>query len=887
MSSRWFTVLRARVRSLLQREQVDAELARELLVHLEHEEAENQRKGMAGDEARYAARRRLGGVSQIEEECRDTRRLNFMETLKQDLRYGLRTLLKSPGFTLVMLLTLALSIGATSAIVSVVNGVMLRKLPYKAPEQLVRFFLSSSSWPKFAVNPYDFRDFRARLDCFESMAAYTRANRQLGGKGEAIRVSGFAVTSGFFHVLGVRPAMGREFDRSDELAGKGNSVIISDRIWRTRLGSRRDVVGQKLDLDAIPYTVVGVMPAGTQHPGNMYHAVAYGDTVDFWIPFTYQGREDRGSHYMDAIARLKTGVTVGEAQSTLNAGMRRIMQEEGADGWTVIVVPLDKEIVGRSERLLFVLLSVVLLVLLLACVNAANLLLARATARQREIAVRAAVGAGRNRLIRQLLTESALLAIASGVVGAVLMVLGVRALVSLMPADFPRIGDIHVDLPVFLFTLILSLGTGLLFGIIPALQASQVDLRDTLHEQGRGSTSSSRVLRLRNALVISEVALACILLIGAGLLLRSFLSMLHTNPGFQPEQVLTASISLPQVSYKEVKDASAFYRQLLSELRAQPAIRAAGVSSDLPWNGWDENAGGFLIQGEVAPPKHDFHARYHMASAGYFEALGIPLRRGRYFDGRDAADQRKTIIINDAMARYWKHGDALGGKFTFADHPKESDWFTVVGIVGDVKDTPKSMGAEPGFWWPLEQTPMKYPEYAIAIRSSLTTQATADRLHEAVRQLNPNLAISEIKTMQVVADGSFATPRFGLAIVAMFAGLAVVLAAIGTYGVISYSVNQRLHEFGVRMAVGASPMDVVRGVLSGGLKLALIGTLCGVVLGVALARLLGNLLYGVGSADPIAIVATCSIILLIAGLACYIPAWRASRADPMSALRAD
>ena len=884
-------IFRLRIRSVLSRGQVETELAKELRFHVEQQIEEGLARGLTPDEARWAALRTLGGIEQIQEECRDMRGTNFLENLKQDLRYAVRTLRKNRGFTFVMVTTLALSIGATSAIVSVVNGVLLRSLPYRDPGQLVNIFTSGQNFPKFPMNPNDFRDFRDRVHCFESFAAYTRSDLQLAGSGEAVRLSGFSVTAGFFHVLGLSPRMGREFDRNDELPEKGHVAIVSDKIWRTRLGARPDAVGQKIFLDAVPYTVVGVMPAGVQHPGNMYHAVAYGDTVDVWTPFTGFGdRKDRGSHYLDGIARLRPGVTLGQAKGEMNAAMQQLGREypDSDKGWNVLVIPLASEIVGGSERLLLVLLGAVGLVLLLACVNAANLLLSRATTRQRELALRAAVGAGRPRLIQQMLTESAVLALTGAVLGASLAVGGVRVLVSLLPADFPRAGDIHVDAPVFAFTLLVAVGCGLLFGIVPALLGSRSDLRESLHESGRSTTGGRGTLRLRNALVICEVTLACVLLIGAGLMLRSFVNLLNTDPGFRPEQTLTASISLPRVTYKDNKSIALFYESLLAKLRGMPGVSAAGGSSDLPWTGWDDNAGGWTIQGETLPPNQSFHARYHEATPGYFGAVGIPLKRGRTFDEHDKANSQPVLVINEAMARDWKRGDALGGRITFEDHPKEKDWMTVIGIVGDVKDAPKNAAAQPSFWWPMEQEPFPIAANSVvAIRSSLDPALAAERLRSAVRELDPNLAVSDIRTLKQVAAGAYATSRFALLLVALFAVLALSLAAIGTYGVIAYSVSQRLREFGVRMALGAQPADVARQVLSSGMRLALVGTLAGVFFGVGLSRLLGNLLYGVSAIDPAAIFATCVVAMVVAALACYVPAMRATRADPMQALRAD
>ncbi len=815
------------------------------------------------------------------------RRTNLIDALAQDLRYALRVLSKSPGFTVTVILTLALSIGATSAIVSVIQGVLLRPLPFRDAEQLVRIFTHNDAFPKFPINPNDFHDFRTRLKSFESMAAYTHTDLQLAGTGEAVRLPGFAVTAGYFHVLGLKPAMGREFNQMDELAGRGHVAIVSDNIWRTRLGGRRDALGQKIVLDAQPYVVVGVMPPGVQHPGNMYHAVSYGETVDVWVPFTFSDPH-RGSHYLDGVARLRPGVTLAQAQGEMNAAMQQLAREHQAEtGWKVGLVPLHKEIVGRSRPLLFVLLGAAAMVLLLACVNTANLLLAKASARQREMAVRAAVGAGRMRLIRQVLTESLLLAFAGAALGSLLAVAGVKGLVALLPANFPRAGDIHVGAPVYLFTLLIAVATGIIFGMVPALQGSRANLRGGLHESGRSTTSSQQTLRLRNFLVIGEVTLACALLIGAGLMLRSFLNLLQTDPGFRPEQVVTASVSLPQITYKDPKAIALFGERLLTQLNEKPGLTAVGLGSDLPWTGWDDNVGGFTIQGETPPPNDEFRGRYHMAAPGFFQALGMPIIRGRAFDEHDRMEGRKALIVNQALAKSWKHGDALGGKITFDDHPKEGDWMTVVGIIGDVKDAPNDAGARPAFWWPMSQAPFTFNDFSIAVRSNMDTNEVADRLRAVVHSLDRNLAVADVRTMEQVANGSYSTSRFAFTLVGIFAALALLLAAIGTYGVIAYSVSQRIHEFGIRMALGAKPLDLAGSVLASGMKLAVAGAVAGTLLGVALSRMLGSLLYGVGAGDPVAIGATTLLTLSVAAIACCVPAMRATRADPTSALRAD
>ena len=882
-------ILRLRLRSLLFRSRVERELDKELRFHLEQEIEERRAAGLSSEQASIAAARKLGGVTQIKEDCRDMRRTAGMDTFLQDARYTLRTLLKTPAFTWVIVLTLALSIGASSAIFSVLEGVLIKPLPFRDPARLVRAYTRTALHPKFPINPNDFRDARSRMRAFESSAAYTHRDLQLDGSGEPVRLAGFAVTAGYFHVLGLEPAMGREFNRDDELPGHGNVAIISDRVWRTRLHSAPDVLGKVIRLDRTPYIIAGVMPPHVQHPGNAYHAVLYGDTVDIWTPFTFSDPNDRGSHYMDVIARLRPGSSLGAAEGEFLSTMRQIAREHSGDPGDVQVAlsPLEAEIVGQTRPLLFALIAAVAVVLLLACVNAANLLLARATARRKEMALRAALGAGRPRLIRQLLTESVLLALAAGALGAVLSVTGTKILVALLPADFPRASDIHVDAPIFLFTLAVAVTTGLLFGLVPALSGSSTDLRDSLHESGRSTTSGGSTLRLRSGLVVSEVTLACLLLITGGLVLRSFVNLLRTNAGFQPDKVLTASLSLPRAVYNDNAAIEHFTDRLLASIRDTPGVSAAGVGSDLPWTGWDDNAGGFTIRNETPPPHTSFQARYHMASSGYFAALGISIGRGREFDERDVAGAPKALVINQAMAKFWQHGDPLGGQVTFSSHPKDSDWMTVVGIASDIKDTPSSASARPAFWWPQSQEPFRFGNFSIAFRSSLSSETAASRLRTAVRQIDASLPVADVRTMDRVADNSYSTSRFTLALIGLFALLALLLASMGTYGVIAYSVGQRTLEFGVRLALGAKSKDLVAGVLKQGMKLALFGTALGLLLAFAFSRFLGSLLYGVGAADPMTFLLAPLVGIASAAIACFLPAIRVTRVDPMTALRAE
>ena len=871
---------------LFGRQQFLSDLDEEISFHRQQAEQEFIAAGMSPQEAHYTAMRQFGNATRAKESSHEVVGFSF-ESVLQDVRYALRQLVANPGFTAVITLTLALSIGANSAIFSVIEGVLLKPLPYPHAEQIVRVFLSSAEFPKFPLNPFDFRDFRERNKSFESLAAFTRGDMQLSGNGQPVQLSGFKITAGYFHVLGLKPALGREFDTHNEVPGNTQQVILSDRLWRSRFNADPQIVGGKITLDMLPYTIIGVMPANTEHPGNDYHAVPYGESVDVWSPFAFEGNPaQRGSHFIEGIARLKTGVTSEQANAEMNALMAQIGNEHGGTGWKVLLIPLYREIVGANQRMLLVLLGAVGMVLLIACANAANLLLARAAARQREVAVRLALGAPRRRLIRQMMTESLVIALLGGGLGALLAEVGVKTLVALLPAGFPRAHEIHVNLLVFAFTFFVSICTGILFGLAPALQASRMDPRRGLHEGGRSQTGSARQGRLRNALVISEVSLACVLLIGAGLMLRSFLNQLHLDPGFRHEQVLTATLSLPHAEYKTGADNARFYSRLTTALSNLPGVESAGAGSDLPWTGYDENAGGFNIEGKRPPAQQEDHARYHMATPGYFRALGIPLVRGRFFTDADTKDAPQVVIVNHSMAAlYWPGEDAVGKRFTFEDKPVEKDWFRIVGVVGDVKDKPDSLSAEPAFWWPHPQAP--HPDMTVVVRANGDARALADSLRTQVRLLDPSLAVANLRLMDQVADESIATPRFAFSLVGLFAGLAIVLAAIGTYGVISYSVSQRLPEFGLRLALGAPPGNVLRMVLVQAARLTITGAVVGLIVGLVLARVLRSMVYNVSSTDPLTFTAVGFGVIAIAMLACWLPARRATKASPMIALRAE
>ncbi len=885
---------RYRLRALFRRSAMETEMNDELRFHFDKEVEKLERRGLSPDEARRQARLNFGGHAQVSEDCREARGTSMVENISQDVRYALRQLRAHPGFATVMILTLGLAIGANSAIFSVIQGVLLRPLPYPQPSRLAYLYLSSAAYPRFPLNPWDFHDYRDRSRSFDSMAAMTRGDLQLsGGSERPVMLHGMRVTAGYFAVLGLAPQLGHEFDRKAELPGNQRQVILSHRLWQSRFAGSPSILGLSITLNNQPYTVVGVMPAGVEHPGNSYQPLAYGADVDLWSPFTFEGKPtERGSHFIEGIGRLRPGVTLAQAASELNAIQTEIGREihnAGESGWHVNAIPLSREVVGQNRPILLLLLGAVAMVLLIACANAANLLLARAANRRRELAVRLALGAQRGRLVRQLLTESLVLALSGGALGLALAAGGVRAILSILPGDFPRSADIHVNLTVVLFTFAIATGAALLFGTVPALQASRTDPRQGLHEGSRTATGSRHQQRLRGALVISQVTLACVLLIGAGLMLRSFQNLLHLDFGFRQQHVLTARISLPETQYKTEAATSRFYDQLSSDLEALPGVLNAGVATDLPYTGYDENLGGFEIQGKQPPPNTQFHARFHVATAGYFHALGIPLLSGRLFSPADKAGAPSVLLINHAMARkYWGDQNPVGQKINFfADHPKEKDWTTIVGIVGDVKDKPSSPAAEPAFWWPNLQQPWPAVTVDVVLRASGDPATLTDELRATLQHLDPTLALGNVRQMDAIVGESVAAPRMEFILVGLFGSLAIVLAAIGIYGVVAYAVSQRTPEFGVRMALGAQRSDVLRLVLAQVAGLVLGGTALGLLLAILLGQTMKSLIYQVSPADPINLAAAAGLVIVAALAACVAPARRATGVDPLIALRTE
>ena len=804
-----------------------------------------------------------------------------MENLIQDLRFGLRLLKKNPGFTAVAVFTLALSIGANAAIFDVVNGVLLKPLPYTDPDRIVRVFENNPRFPKFPISPANFLDYRERNDVFDDFATFARGDLDLSSSDRPERLTGMRVSNGFFHLLGFEPELGRAFSPTDEIKGNERVAIISRALWERSFARDPAIIGTPVTLSGMSFTIIGVIGPGLQHVGGDYHSLPHGGSVDVWWPLTMDPKI-RTSHFLNAIARIKTGTTREQAEARMN-GIAVQLGEEHPEikDWRIRLVPLRDEIVGGAQTMLWILFGAAGFVLLIACVNIANLLLASSTARQKEIAVRTALGAARIRLLRQMLTESLLIAVLGGGAGLVVATLGIKALLALGPKGIPRMHMISLDWRTFAFTLTAAVLTGALFGLAPALQVSKVNLNESLKEGGRGSSGGARHNRLRGLLVVAEVSLAFVLLIGAGLLMRTFYYLQRVDPGFKSDNVLTATIELPGARYSTWRKASEFYNELLGRLAVIPGVQGVGATSDLPWTGYDENTS-FGIEGRQFSDDESPSAQYHFTTPDYFRTLGIPLVAGRFFSNADDAEAPKVILINKSMAdRYWPDepsAEAVGKRVRLWGETR-----TIAGIVGDVKDSPGELRAKPGFFFPVSQQSQSSMVLVLRTQGDPMSQVAAVR--SGIAALDRDLPLSDIKILDQVTSAAVARTRFTMLLLSVFAGVALLLAAVGIYGVMSYSVTQRTHEIGIRVALGAQRGDVISLVAKQGLALALAGLGAGVMAALALTRLMSSLLFGVGATDPITFVAIAVLLIGVALGACFVPARRATRMDPMAALR--
>lgn len=808
-----------------------------------------------------------------------------MEQLIHDVRYALRTMAKSPGFTVVAALALALGIGANTAIFSVVNALLLKPLPYAESDRIVAVWNYWTDWPRVWLSEPELFDYQRQSEVFERVGAYQRQGFNLTGGDAPARVLGGTVSADLFTVLGAKPVLGRTFTTQEDRPKANHVVVLGDGLWHRRFNADPGIIGRAIALDGEQYEVIGVMPHGFQLPTDFKEP----DRTELWVPLAIDpASASRGSHYLLAVARLKPGVSLEQARAGMNLVTGNLIHQyplNYQNDFGATLTPMRDEIFGDVRPILIVLIGAVGFVLLIACANVANLLLARGEARQKEVALRAAIGASRARLIRQLLTESVLLSLVGGGGGVLLAVWLTDALVRVNPTRLPRIGEVAVDGRVLLFTLGLAVVTGLVFGLVPALQGSRSDLHESLKEGGRDSSAGARGSRVRRALVVSEVALALILLIGAGLMIKSFWRLQTVPSGFNADNVLTLRTSLPQTPYSDMPRVAAFYRRFFERVASLPGVISAGGVTNLPLTSplgdWD-----ILLAGQAPDPKRRSDAAdYQIVTPDYFKAIGMPLRRGRFFSDADRPGAIPVVLINEAMAAaYWPNQDPLGKRFTLGGNKEMS---TIVGIVADVKHRGLDKEAHKEMYFPLEQFPY------VSSASSLTTVirtagdplAVVGEIRNEIRQIDPDLPVSQVRTMNQVVANSVSDREMSLVLLSLFAGVALLLAGVGIYGVMAFTVSRRTHEIGVRMALGATAPDVLKLVIAQGMKLALAGLSIGVVGAVVLTRLMSSMLFGVSATDPPTFIVLAVFIAGVAFLANYVPARRATRVDPLTALR--
>ena len=802
-----------------------------------------------------------------------------MEGLWKDVRFAVRSLAKSRAVTGLAIVALALGIGATTTIFSVANGVLIEPLPYPDPDRLIRLIDSNPTlgFPRFATSPPDFRDWREQSRSFESLVTSTRASLNLTGDREPERIDAAAVSAGFFETLGLPLLAGRGFSPAEDQPNGPKAVVLSEGLWTRRFGRDPGIVGRAITLDGAPHTVVGIAPAAVDIPTKS----------EAWVPLALEITEDqRGGHWLSTLGRLKPGVTLEQAQAEMSGIAARLAAQYPATntGWGLQLVRLKDLMVEDIRPALRALLWAVAAVLLIACLNVANLLLVRLASREREVAVRTALGAGRGRLLRQFLTESVLLSLAGGGLGLLLAAWGTRALVAINADNIPRAREIGVDGRVLLFTFGLSVATGLLFGLLPALQAARADLSRPLKEGGRGIAGGVGG-RLTSLLVLVEVAVALVLLVGAGLLLKSFSQLGSVPPGFDPRGVMTLNLQLPESTYAEEEAQARFFRELLPKISALPGVEHAGTGFPLPLSG-----GGFflafLVDGRPAPePAAVPSSGIRMVSPGYLEAMSIPLVRGRTITAADDQGAERVVLVNQKLAASIFAGEeVLGKRITFGDPAAEDPkWRTIVGIVGDVRHA--ELDEEPGNETYVPVLQMPQPRTTIVARTAGDPGALSGPLRAAVQELDPSLPVFKVQTLEQVVAGSLAEPRLNTVLLAAFSLLALVLAAVGVYGVISYSVAQRTHEMGLRMALGASMRDVRKLVLGQGMRVVLAGVVMGLALAFLATKLLASLLYGVSSRDPLTFVLVPLVLAAVALVASWVPARRATRVDPVVALK--
>ena len=799
-----------------------------------------------------------------------------MDSIIKDIRYGIRSLLKRPGFTAIALIALALGIGANTAIFSLVNAVILQPLPYQDPDRLVWAWGNiQNGGNRASVAPLDFLDYRSQNKTFEHFAAYMGLSANLTGSGEPERLTATGVTGNFFDAFGVRPALGRGFTLENEKSDQDQVAVLSHAFWQKRFGGDPSIVNKTIVLDGKTVEVIGVMPAHVIFP----------QLADLWVPLNFDISPDmrqRRAHFMRPIGRLKEGVTLTQAQADTDLIAAQLAEQfpETNKNWNLRLVPLRDQLLGGSQTPLFILFGAVGFVLLIACANVANLLLVRAAAREKEIALRTALGASRVRIARQMITESLLLSIAGGALGALLATWGVEALVRLGEGSIPRTANVRIDATVLAFTFLISLATGLLFGLAPALRTVRVNLIDSLKDGLRGSGEGALRNRTRSLLVVLESAIAVMLLIGAGLLIRSLIALQNVDPGFDAKNVLTMRITLPRQKYDTPEKSANFFGQLETRLAGLPGVESEALISELPLSN-QPNDMPFTVEGRppVASISEGFGADFRMVSQNYFNALRIPLLRGRNFTEQDVRQSDKVLLVSEQLvAQIFPNEEPLGKRLIMA---MSGEPYEIIGIVGDIRHQSLGAPAAPTMYMPSRQR----GGTNLVIRTQGDPLSIVSAVRNEVQALDPNQPIAAVKKMSDWVDASVAAPRSSTTLLTLFAVLAMILAATGIYGVMSYSVARRTHEIGVRMALGARRFDVMKLVVRQGMILTLIGVVLGLGGAFALTRVMSTLLFGVTAKDPITFAAVAALLIAVAFIACFVPARRATKVDPLVALR--
>ena len=898
----WKPEIRVRLRGLRLTATREAEIVEELSQHLDDRYESLLSGGSSTDEANRAVILELDEGELLAHELSRVERMapkhplvpgsplvsplkggrkNMAVDFWQDLRYGLRMLVRNPGFTAVAVTALALGIGANTAIFSVVNTVLLRPLPFQDPERLVMVFEDSRAhgYPRDTPTAANYIDWRDQNQVFESMAAIAGASFNLTGVGDPERLVGYRVSGSMFPMLGISPQLGRWFTPDEDQAGANPVVIMSHRLWQQRFGGDPNIVGKPLTLSGRSVTVVGIMPAGFR---------IYSEGEELWVPiaFSQEEQQNRSAHYLNVMARLKPGVTLSQAQAEMSTIATRLQQQYPATNTNVgsEVVPLHEQVVGDIRPALLIFLGAVGLVLLIACVNVANLLLARAAVRQREIALRVALGASRRRLIRQFLTESVLLGMLGGVVGLLLAVAGLKLLTAVIPPDIPQVKNISIDPRVLGFTILISLLTGLIFGLAPAIQSSSFSPNETLKEGGRGSVAGGGN-RIRAGLIVAEVAISLVLLIGAGLLINSFLRLRNVDPGFRSNNLLTMRVSLPASKYNDLAKRAAFYTEINRRLENVAGVKSSAVITNLPLY-FQSNSDNISIEGRPDPPPNQQPIiNTRVISPKYFETMGIPLLSGRQLTDQDTDDSPNVTVISETMARrYWPGENPIGKRIAFGRPERDEDWIQIVGITGDVRQSDLITEIKPQMYVSYQQIGFFVPR-DLVVKTDVDPMSMAATVRKTIWEIDKDQPVSNIRTMDQIASESVAQQRFSMLLFAIFAGVAMLLAAVGIYGVMSYSVAQRRGEFGIRMALGAQKRDVLKLTIGKGLKLVLLGVVFGLAGAFALTRLMSSLLFGVGATDPATFAAISLVLVGVGLLASYIPARRATKLDPIVALR--